>query len=333
MDTVTKDYRWTGHVVSLGCICSFGFINNLLILILVIRFRAVLLTPSNIYLLSKAFADWLLLAISPFHLISLANPEGWFFGGIECHIVTYLDLVFMLISLHSLLAISHQRFAIFVKPDWYLDNKKALGHVLAIWIYCACIAFPIVTASYIFKWEERTVCGYRWPPIQSYYAMYFVSLSIIAFIGPFGQIMWWSHRVRKAIGLNSQDQRKPVGMNAREDVKCTYKVTITLFITALLRWVPFWMYHFTILLTLEGDQTRSFHVPGGHKSFQLVVTYTTYIVASANFIVYLATMTKWRSVVFNALLCRSRAASSSDTANSRNHAVVNTIDKREMDVL
>ena len=186
---------------------------------------------------------------------------------------------------------SHELYAIFVKPEWLVNNKKAWGHMLANWIYCTCIVVPILTTSNAFKMDGIMVCGYKWPPMQYYYAMYFVFLWFVGFLGPFGEIAIWYQSVRRQSSADTEDlviklNDQPLSTRNDADVQHRCKAAITLFIVSLFRWVPFWMYHFKIIISLSGDddKTRSLHVPGGQDPFQLAVTWATYLSVFVRFL-------------------------------------------------
>ena len=311
-----ESYIIVGNVIFLSLIVFIGLLTNSIILFL-IYLRSSLRTPFNMYFGNKVFSDFLLLLTSPIHLISMMNRSGWPFGTLGCQIVSTLDVYLLLVSLHSLYALGHLIYAIFVKPKWEVDNMKAFNHMVANWIYCSLIALPIPTVAYAFYWEGNTVCGYRWPPMQNYYAMFFISLCIVGFLGPFGFFAWWIRQIRTRISEAGPDDALD-----DKDTKDKYRSWITLCIVALIRWLPYWGYHFTTMGILGDNHALSFHVPGGEEPFSIVVTWAVYIVAASNMFVLVATMDKWRLAVKDVFHLTFRDVPSEEPENAIHVSVI-----------
>ncbi len=288
-----------GHIILLSPLVCFGLATNLLILFLIFIRRSLRL-PCNVYIANKIVCDILILILAPFHLISMGHSSGWRFGQIGCQIIGSLDVLALFVSLHSLFALGHQIYAVFVKPKWDVDNRKVFHHNIANWIYCMMLVLPVPTTSYIFQWDGFVVCGYKWPPMQNYYAMYFISLFGVGFLGPQCFFIWWFCEIRKVPAMEQDD------VVNKQEVKGMYRPLVTLIVVGLIRWIPYWVYHFTIMAFLGDNASLSFHVPGGTGIFNTAVSWSFYVVASSNIFVLTLTSANWRMAVKDALRLRFR---------------------------
>ncbi|ESO09015.1 hypothetical protein HELRODRAFT_133157, partial [Helobdella robusta] len=130
-------------------ISFFGILGNGLI-ILIILSKSTMLTLPNIFLLSVAIGDFLLVCVSP-PLRSVAYIyNDWRFGNTMCVLQEFIITLSQGVSIFTLTALAGDRFRAIVLPMRSLgwdSKKKTVVITIAIWILAFVFAFPDIMTS------------------------------------------------------------------------------------------------------------------------------------------------------------------------------------------
>ncbi|KAM3585595.1 uncharacterized protein V6R79_022081 [Siganus canaliculatus] len=128
----------TGHrVVSvfLGSIMVFGFLNNLLVLVLFCRFKA-LRTPVNMLLLNISISDMLVCVCGTTLSFASSLRTRWLYGRRGCMWYGFVNSCFGIVSLISLAVLSYDRYStLMVCNKRVPDYRKPLMAVGGSWLY------------------------------------------------------------------------------------------------------------------------------------------------------------------------------------------------------
>ncbi|XP_045907189.1 teleost multiple tissue opsin 2a [Micropterus dolomieu] len=128
----------SGHrVVSvfLGSIMVFGFLNNLLVLVLFCRFKT-LRTPVNMLLLNISVSDMLVCVCGTTLSFASSLRTRWLYGRLGCMWYGFVNSCFGIVSLISLAALSYDRYStLMVYNKQVSDYRKPLLAVGGAWLY------------------------------------------------------------------------------------------------------------------------------------------------------------------------------------------------------
>ncbi|KAF7645610.1 hypothetical protein LDENG_00201260 [Lucifuga dentata] len=172
----------TGHrVVSvfLGSIMVFGFLNNLLVLILFCRFKT-LRTPVNVLLLNISVSDMLVCVCGTTLSFASSLRARWLYGRHGCVWYGFINSCFGIVSLISLAALSYDRYSTLM-----VYNKKAPDYrhpLLAVggsWLYSLLWTVPPLLGWSSYGLEGAgTSCSVMWTERTSRSHSYIICLFI-----------------------------------------------------------------------------------------------------------------------------------------------------------
>ncbi|XP_034488593.1 RYamide receptor isoform X2 [Drosophila innubila] len=206
-------------------------------------------TVTNYFIANLAFGDILMsLFCVPSSFISLYIVNYWPFGIVLCHFVNYSQVVSVLVSAYTLVAISIDRYIAIMWPLRPRITKRYAKFIIAgIWFIALATAFPIPVVSRLVvpksPWHEKCekyICREDWPEEeQDYY--YTVALFTLQFIVPLLVLIFTYTRIAIAVwgkrppgeAENSRDQRM-----ARSKRKMI-KMMLTVVIVFTSCWLPF----------------------------------------------------------------------------------------------
>ncbi|XP_028450129.1 teleost multiple tissue opsin a [Perca flavescens] len=223
--------------VCLGFIGTFGFMNNLLVLVLYCRYK-MLRSPINLLLINITISDLLVCVLgTPFSFA--ASMQGrWLIGEGGCVWYGFANSLFGIVSLISLAVLSYERYSTMVAPteaDSSNYRKISLGITLS-WVYSL-----IWTVPPLFGWSNYgpegpgTTCSVNWTAKTANNISYIICLFVFCLIVPFLVIVFCYGKLLCAI-------RQVRGINASLSRKREQRVLImvaVMVIFYLLCWLPY----------------------------------------------------------------------------------------------
>ncbi|KAM8704975.1 hypothetical protein ACLKA7_009435 [Drosophila subpalustris] len=191
-------------------------------------------TVTNYFIANLAFGDILMsLFCVPSSFISLFILSYWPFGIVLCHFVNYSQVVSVLVSAYTLVAISIDRYIAIMWPLRPRITKRYAKFIIAgIWFIALATAFPIPVVSRLeppSTWHEKCekyICREVWPEEeQDYY--YTLALFTLQFILPLLVLIFTYTRIAIAVwgkrppgeAENSRDQR--MARSKRKQATCS----------------------------------------------------------------------------------------------------------------
>ena len=130
-----------------------SFVWNTFIVATFLRKRKLLREPANILLLNLAIADLMVAATQMLFSTLTTSAQEFIFGSsdvIRCGMCDFVGVFFMLlygVSMHTLAALSFERFLLLYKPFNYkkiMSQQKVIALVVGIWGIAICLAVPPV---------------------------------------------------------------------------------------------------------------------------------------------------------------------------------------------
>ncbi|XP_064552584.1 RYamide receptor isoform X4 [Drosophila montana] len=180
-------------------------------------------TVTNYFIANLALGDILMsLFCVPSSFISQYILNYWPFGIVLCHFVNYSQVVSVLVSAYTLVAISIDRYIAIMWPLRPRITKRYAKFIIAgVWFIALATAFPIPVVSRLMVpssiWHEKCekyICREVWPSTeQDYY--YTLALFTLQFIVPLLVLIFTYTRIAIAVwgkrppgeAENSRDQR------------------------------------------------------------------------------------------------------------------------------
>ncbi|XP_063733882.1 opsin-3-like [Eleginops maclovinus] len=149
--------------VFLGGIMVFGFLNNLLVLVLFCRFRS-LRTPVNALLLNISISDMLVCACGTTLSFASSLRCRWLFGRTGCLWYGFINSCFGIVSLVSLAVLSYERYStLLVYNSRSSDYRKPLLAVGGAWLYSVGWTLPPLLGWSSYGLEGAgTSCSVSW---------------------------------------------------------------------------------------------------------------------------------------------------------------------------
>ncbi|XP_077462508.1 opsin-3-like isoform X4 [Stigmatopora argus] len=206
-----------GHrVVSLflGSIMVFGFVNNLLVLVLFCRFKT-LRTPVNMLLLNISVSDMLVCACGTTLSFASSLRYRWLFGRMGCLWYGFVNSCFGIVSLVSLALLSYERYStLLVYNKRALDYRKPLLAVCGAWLYSLAWTLPPLLGWSSYGLEGAgTSCSVTWTEPTSRSHSYIVCLFVFCLGLPvvlmaycYGRLLHAVKQVGCQSGSNSKDE-------------------------------------------------------------------------------------------------------------------------------
>ena len=146
---VQKYASYVAAIEAIFFLVSFCF--NLIIIANFIRRRTILKEAAGIYLLNVAIIDFMFSIFIILQCLLTESAKNFFIGStdiLRCSICEFLGFMVMFLlsnTLHTLAALSFDRFILFVKPmkySKYFTWKTAVTIVSFVWVLCICLALP-----------------------------------------------------------------------------------------------------------------------------------------------------------------------------------------------
>ncbi|XP_016295759.1 teleost multiple tissue opsin a [Sinocyclocheilus anshuiensis] len=207
----------TGHLlvaVTLGFIGTFGFLNNLLVLVLFCRYK-ILRSPINFLLVNICLSDLLVCVLGTPFSFAASTQGRWLIGDTGCVWYGFANSLLGIVSLISLAVLSYERYCTMMGSTEAdaTNYKKVAGGVVMSWVYSL-----IWTLPPLFGWSRYgpeghgTTCSVDWTTKTANNISYIICLFIFCLIVPFLVIVFCYgkllHAIKQVSGVNKPMSRK-----------------------------------------------------------------------------------------------------------------------------
>ncbi|KAJ8274391.1 hypothetical protein COCON_G00090160 [Conger conger] len=194
----------TGHLivaVCLGFIGTFGFLNNLLVLVLFCRYEK-LRSPINLLLMNISFSDLLVCVVGTPFSFAASTQGRWLIGPIGCVWYGFANTLFGVVSLITLAVLSYERYCTMMAPtEADATNYRKIGLGIGLsWAYSLVWAVPP-----LFGWSKYglegpgTTCSVNWTGKNANNISYIICLFCFCLILPFIVIVYCYGKLLQAI--------------------------------------------------------------------------------------------------------------------------------------
>ncbi|XP_076016640.1 teleost multiple tissue opsin 2b [Genypterus blacodes] len=172
----------TGFVVLsvvLGFIMSFGFLNNLVVLLLFCKFKK-LRTPVNMLLLNISVSDMLVCMFGTTLSFASSIRGRWLLGQVGCSWYGFINSCFGIVSLISLVILSYDRYStLTVCNKRHADYRRPLMAVGGTWLYSLVWTLPPLLGWSSYGIEGAgTSCSVSWTARTAQSHAYIICLFI-----------------------------------------------------------------------------------------------------------------------------------------------------------
>ncbi|KAJ8350801.1 hypothetical protein SKAU_G00259310 [Synaphobranchus kaupii] len=229
----------TGHnVVSvfLGCIMIFGFLNNLLVLILFCKFKT-LRTPVNMLLLNISVSDMLVCLFGTTLSFASSIRGQWLVGTHGCMWYGFINSCFGIVSLVSLAMLSYDRYStLTVYNRRAPDYRKPLMAVGGSWLYSLLWTVPPLLGWSSYGLEGAgTSCSVTWTERTAWSHSYIICLFIFCLVLPIAAMVYCYGRLLYTVKQVGRIRRTAT---RRREYHILLMV-ITTVVCYLLCWMPY----------------------------------------------------------------------------------------------
>uniref|UniRef100_A0A668ALM2 Teleost multiple tissue opsin 2a n=1 Tax=Myripristis murdjan TaxID=586833 RepID=A0A668ALM2_9TELE len=238
-DTPQERLSRTGHkVVSvfLGSIMFFGFVNNLVVLILFCKFKT-LRTPVNMLLLNISVSDMLVCVCGTTLSFASSLRARWLYGRHGCMWYGFVNSCFGIVSLISLAVLSYDRYStLMVYNKRAPDYRKPLLAVGGSWLYSLFWTVPPLLGWSSYGLEGAgTSCSVTWTERTSRSHSYIICLFIFCLGIPVLVMVYCYGRLLYAVKQVGRIRRTAA---RRREFHILFMV-ITTVVCYLLCWMPY----------------------------------------------------------------------------------------------
>ncbi|KAM7375619.1 hypothetical protein PAMA_014633 [Pampus argenteus] len=238
-DTPQERLSRGGHrVVSvfLGSIMVFGFLNNLLVLVLFCRFKT-LRTPVNMLLLNISISDMLVCVCGTTLSFASSLRTRWLYGRHGCMWYGFINSCFGIVSLVSLAVLSYDRYStLLVYNKRSPDYRRPLLAVGGSWLYSLLwTAPPLIGWSSYGLEGAGTSCSVTWTERTLRSHSYIISLFVFCFGVPVLVMVYCYSRLLHAVKQVGQIRRTA----ARQRELHILFMIVTTVVCYLLCWMPY----------------------------------------------------------------------------------------------
>ncbi|KAK2490969.1 hypothetical protein MC885_006922 [Smutsia gigantea] len=247
-------------------VCVVGLLGNALVIFVILGY-AKMKTATNIYLLSLATADELLMLSVPF-VASLAALRHWPFGSVLCRAVLSVDSLNMLTSVFCLTVPSVDRFVSVVHPLRAATCQRPRVAKLinmGVWLTSLLVTLPIAifTDTRPVRGGQAMACNLHRPHL-AWSAAFVVYTFLLGFVLPIlaiGLCYLLIVGKMRAVALRAGWQQQ------RRSEKRITRLVLTVVSVFVLCWMPFSKVQLLNLFVTSLDATVN-HV-------SLILSYTT----------------------------------------------------------
>ncbi|KAJ8256125.1 hypothetical protein COCON_G00199890 [Conger conger] len=171
--------------VFLGCIMVFGFLNNLIVLILFCKFKT-LRTPVNMLLLNISVSDMLVCLFGTTLSFASSVRGQWLAGARGCMWYGFINSCFGIVSVISLAVLSYDRYStLTVYNKQAPDYRKPLVAVGGSWLYSLLWTVPPLLGWSSYGLEGAgTGCSVSWTERTASSHSYVICLFVFCLVLP-----------------------------------------------------------------------------------------------------------------------------------------------------
>ncbi|KAK6182596.1 hypothetical protein SNE40_010245 [Patella caerulea] len=234
---ILRDKRWQiGIILLYVIVIVFGFIGNLLVVIVIVRYKQ-LHTVTNIFIVNLALADIALCLFNlPFQL-HYQLTDNWAFGRILCHVINPTFGVPVFVSSLSILAIAIDRFILIVYPfKNRMTNIQAMFLVVLITMVTVIVAIPLMVFTKLDIIDEPMIhlykiyCVERWEEKSK--RIYALSVFVLQFVIPLLLTTVFYSLICIVL------KNRPIKKHETRRNRRTNKILISVVLTFTLCWLP-----------------------------------------------------------------------------------------------
>ncbi|XP_077583927.1 teleost multiple tissue opsin 2b isoform X2 [Stigmatopora nigra] len=191
--------------VVLGLIMTFGFLNNLVVLLLFCKFKK-LRTPVNMLLLNISVSDMLVCVFGTTLSFASSVHGRWLLGSSGCSWYGFINSCFGIVSLISLVILSYDRYSTLTVYNKRGPNyRKPLLAVGGSWLYSLFWTVPPLLGWSSYGVEGAgTSCSVSWTlrtaQSHAYIICLFIfclGLPVLVMIYCYGRLLWAVKQVGK----------------------------------------------------------------------------------------------------------------------------------------
>jgi neuropeptide Y receptor len=219
-----SDYQFpTAFVTSVIVIYVLLFLVSLLgngFLCVIIGFRFVKPTVTNLFIGNLAACDVLVTLCIPFTVLSKLVLMYWPFGTFLCPVISVFQLMTILLRALTLVAMISDRYYVLSRPlRQRLNRKQARGIIAGIWSFCLICCLPVAIFSKIiympYESGSKGLCVEDWPdtPFHFIYGViivllqYFIPLLVMLWSNSHIAVIVWKNRAPGEAN-NERDKRR-----------------------------------------------------------------------------------------------------------------------------
>ncbi|XP_018584954.2 pinopsin-like [Scleropages formosus] len=238
-DRAPESLSRTGHTVVsvfLGSIMLFGFLNNLVVLVLFCKFKT-LRTPVNMLLLNISVSD-MLVCVCGTTLSFAASVRGrWLVGRHGCMWYGFVNSCFGIVSLISLAVLSYDRYStLTVYNKRAQEYRKPLLAVGGSWLYSLFWTVPPLLGWSSYGLEGAgTSCSVTWTARTTQSHSYIICLFIFCLVLPVLVMVYCYGRLLYAVKQVGKIRKTAA---RRREYHILFMV-ITTVVCYLLCWMPY----------------------------------------------------------------------------------------------
>lgn len=222
--------------VFLGSIMVFGFLNNLLVLVLFCRFKS-LRTPVNMLLLNISVSDMLVCACGTTLSFASSLHSRWLYGRRGCMWYGFVNSCFGIVSLISLSILSYDRYStLMVYNKRSADYRKPLLAVGGSWLYSVIWTVPPLLGWSSYGLEGAgTSCSVSWTEKSARSHAYIICLFVFCLGLPVLVMVYCYSRLLYAVKQVGRIRRTAA---RRREFHILFMV-ITTVVCYLICWMPY----------------------------------------------------------------------------------------------
>ncbi|CAL8289906.1 unnamed protein product [Lota lota] len=229
----------TGHTVVsvfLGSIMVFGFLNNLVVLVLFCKFK-VLRTPVNMLLLNISVSDMLVCVCGTTLSFASSLRAHWLYGKHGCMWYGFINSCFGIVSLVSLALLSYDRYStLTVYNKRAPDYRRPLAAVACAWLYSLLWTVPPLLGWSSYGLEGAgTSCSVTWTERSLLSHSYIVCLFLFCLALPVLLMVYCYARLLYAVKQVGRIRRS---VARRREFHILFMVLTTV-VCYLLCWMPY----------------------------------------------------------------------------------------------
>ncbi|TFK15257.1 A-kinase anchor protein 17B-like [Platysternon megacephalum] len=231
----------TGHsavAVCLGIILVLGCLNNLLVLLIFLKFESIR-TPINLILLNISLSDLLVCIFgTPFSLAASVRGR-WLLGDAGCKWYGFANALFGIVSLISLSILSYERYVTVLRRRMKVNvssYQKSCLFIAGSWFYSLFWTLPP-----LFGWSSYgpegpgTTCSVAWHSRSPNNISYIICLFIFCLILPLLTMIYCYGKIVKAIKMVSRFNMTTVQKRERHILF----MVVSMVTCYLLCWMPY----------------------------------------------------------------------------------------------